>query len=193
MRTVRTFIAVKLPESILDEITRVQGALRTAPGGRAVTWVRPEGIHLTLKFLGDTPEELLPAIYERVEHVGTINKPFNLTVAGIGCFPRINRPRVIWVGLKDEHRSSQRLQRDIDQQMAYLHFPLETRPFQAHLTLGRVRSSALTSEIEMIARTLSSTNVGELGILPVDHLCVIASTLTPSGAVYQTLYRCRLG
>ncbi|MCE5258891.1 MAG: RNA 2',3'-cyclic phosphodiesterase [Chloroflexi bacterium] len=192
MSTVRTFIAAELGKGLMQEIGRVQGLLRAAPGGRAVTWVRPEGIHLTFKFLGDTDEKRLPDVYEAVQHIGSTHPAFTIAVSGLGCFPRVTRPRVVWLGLQDEKHQAQRLQQALDAELASIGFVREDRPFQPHLTLGRVRSSALSSEIEAVGRTAADQQVGQLGILMVDHLCVITSTLTPSGAVYHILYQANL-
>lgn len=192
MNKIRTFIAAKLDETLIQEISHLQSTLREAPGGRAVTWVRPESIHLTFKFLGDIEEVRLPDIYEAVQQACSRQQTFTILVSGLGCFPHINRPRVIWVGLQDDQHRAQRLQQDIEDELARRNYPREDRPFQPHLTLGRVRSSAQSSEVEAIGKTIATHPIGQLGILQVAQVHVIASSLTPSGAVYRTLSTSRL-
>ncbi|MHB9034092.1 MAG: RNA 2',3'-cyclic phosphodiesterase [Anaerolineae bacterium] len=188
MTLVRAFIAAELDESLLGKILVIQDALRAAPGGRAVTWVKPEGIHLTFNFLGDTAEERLPGIYQAVERVCKQHRVMSIPVQDLGCFPRINHPRVIWVGLQDDKHQTQYLQKALENELTSLGFSREERAFQPHLTLGRVRNSALAGEVDALGRTIAAQNIGSLGNLTIETVSVIASTLTPNGAVYRILH-----
>jgi RNA 2',3'-cyclic 3'-phosphodiesterase len=117
---------------------RLQADLKQQLPPKVVRWTNPEGIHLTLKFLGDTPEGKVQAVTQGMLAAAAGFEPFELRVAGFGCFPNPRRARVLWVGVPDLPKPLAGVQRAIDLQMARLDFARETRPFSPHLTLGRV-------------------------------------------------------
>jgi RNA 2',3'-cyclic 3'-phosphodiesterase len=188
MNLVRTFIAAELPVELLLTLKKLQRSLRDAPGGMAVNWVQPEGIHLTFKFLGDVHQDVLPQIYGAMEQVCARLNTCVVQVIRLGCFPNITRPRVVWVGLQDERQELQRIQHMLENELASHNFAREDRAFQAHLTLGRVRNNALSPEVEILGRTIAGYENAVLGQINVDRLYAISSTLTPTGAVYRVLY-----
>ena len=98
---VRAFIAIPLPADLLAQIGRLQRKLEIEVPPRSVKWVRTTGIHLTLKFLGDTPVDKLPAIKSALGAVARYAPPCPFSVSDLGCFPNTNRPRVIWVGVQE--------------------------------------------------------------------------------------------
>jgi 2'-5' RNA ligase len=187
MQTLRTFIAVRLDAELEENLRRVQDRLGDQVAPRTVRWVRPEGIHLTLKFLGDTPlgkvEEVKAALLRAV----TESAPFTFTVAGLGCFPSSRRPRVIWVGLDEPTGALLRLRDAVEAQVAPLGFPTERRPFNPHLTLGRVNRRASKSEVREIGEVVAASMVGHIDEMAVTSLSYIKSDLRPTGAVYTTL------
>ena len=189
MNLIRTFIAAELPGELLQTLGKLQRTLSDAPGGKAVSWVRPEAIHLTFKFLGDVHQDALPYIYAGMEQVCAKQPPFVVQVSGLGCFPNSVRPRVVWVGLQDEHQPLQRIKQALENELASSGFSREDRAFQPHLTLGRVRSSALSSEVVILGRSIASHESAVLGQIHVSQLCAISSTLSPAGAIYRILYQ----
>lgn len=189
MNLIRTFIATELPGELLQTLGKLQRTLNDAPGGRAVNWVRPEAIHLTFKFLGDVHQDALPHIYTGIEQVCAKQPPFVVQVSALGCFPNSARPRVVWVGLQDEHQQLQRIKQILENELSSSGFTREDRAFQPHLTLGRVRSSALSSEVEILGRTIAGYESAALGEIHVSQLSAISSTLSPAGAIYRILYQ----
>ncbi|MHB1354630.1 MAG: RNA 2',3'-cyclic phosphodiesterase [Anaerolineae bacterium] len=187
MNLVRTFIAAELSAELLKTLYKLQRALRDAPGGTAVNWVRLEGIHLTFKFLGDVPSDALPHIYAVIEQVCANYPPFVVQVSGLGCFPNMVRPRVVWVGLQDVQQQLQRIKQVFENELASSGYSREDRVFQPHLTLGRVRSGALSPEVDILGRTISGYESVVLGEIHVSQICAIASTLSPAGAIYRIL------
>jgi 2'-5' RNA ligase len=187
MRTLRTFIAIELDEEVHDNLRHLRDRLagQVAPG--SVRWVRPEGIHLTLKFLGDTPvdkvEEVKAALTQAAAEVG----PFTFTVTGLGCFPNSRRPRVVWVGIQELTGALARLRDAVEEHVAPLGFPTERRSFSPHLTLGRVQRRASKSEVREIGEVVASSSIGIVGEMTVTSVSYIKSDLKPSGAVYTTL------
>lgn len=187
MNLIRTFIAAELSVELLKTLFKLQRTLRDAPGGTAVNWVRPEGIHLTFKFLGDLPSDVLPQIYAVVEQVCENHPPFVVQVSGLGCFPNMVRPRVVWVGLQDEQQQLLRIKQVLENELVSHGYAREDRVFQPHLTLGRVRTSALSPEVDILGRTISGYESVVLGEIHVSQICAISSTLTPAGAIYRIL------
>jgi 2'-5' RNA ligase len=192
MATVRTFIAVELSEDLREELGLLQDELRTQLPPGSVRWVRPEGIHLTLKFLGDTPvgqvDQVKAALAEAAAEVGS----FRVTVRGLGCFPNTRRPRVIWVGLEEPTGALQRLRDAVEAHIAPIGFPTERRRFSPHLTLGRVQRRATSSEVREIGQRVAASAVGLVGEMEAATVSCIKSDLKPSGAVYTTLLETQL-
>lgn len=182
MADIRAFIALEISPEIIARLIAVQRHLRDAAA--QVTWVRPEGIHLTLKFLGNMPEERVPEIIRVLEIAATAQGPFRAGVAGMGAFPNLRRPRVIWAGIAQGAEACCVLAQAVEQQCAALGFPPEERPFSPHLTLGRVKSPVGVERLIALLREHDSEQFGEM---PVTELRLIRSELFPDGARYTTL------
>jgi 2'-5' RNA ligase len=192
MASMRVFVAIALSDEILAALGRVAAQLGQGPGGGAGRWVRPEGIHLTLKFLGEVPTELIEPINATIEKVCRAHVPFSLRLAGLGCFPNARRPRVVWAGVEEETGRLERLQAAVDRELARDGFPREARGFTPHLTLARVRDGATRDESETLGRAVAAYTVGETPSMTVRAVHVIKSDLRPSGAVYTPLYEAPL-
>jgi 2'-5' RNA ligase len=180
----RLFVAVELPSDVLSALTRLQHELqRHVPGG--LRWVRPEGIHLTLKFLGETPRERVPSIQGAISgSVGGI-APHEVALGELGTFGG-RTPRVLWVNLGGETDSLLRLQRRVDSALDGLGYPSEKRPFSPHLTLARVKPEAGREVAEPLAAAVRSVSVPAAAI-PVREVSLMLSKLGPGGAVYRRL------
>ncbi|MFO8101082.1 MAG: RNA 2',3'-cyclic phosphodiesterase [Dehalococcoidia bacterium] len=191
MGETRAFIAIELPKEVKDFLSEVTAGLR--PGReKAVKWVAPEGIHLTLKFLGNIPEEQVVDITNALDKLAREIPSFELNLEGAGAFPNSISPRVIWVGIGGDIPELTNLQRQIERELAPLGFSPDKKAFSAHLTLGRVREKATRQE-----RLELGGAVGELqinGTLPfrVTSISLIKSTLTSSGAIYNQLAKTTL-
>jgi 2'-5' RNA ligase len=190
--TVRTFIAIELDKGLLAGLELVQERLRERVPPRSVRWVRPEAIHLTLKFLGDTPVEQVDAIKAAIVQAAAESQCFDVVAGSVGCFPNARRPRVVWIGLQEPTGALVRLRDRIETRVAPLGFPTEKRPFSPHLTLGRVQRRASKSEVQEIGEVVSASTFGKIGEMAVSNVSHIKSDLLPSGAVYTTLSEARL-
>ena len=177
MAVIRAFIAVQLPVEVKEALGNVSRTLDSQVTRGAVRWVRPEQMHLTLRFLGDTDVQSLPAVQAALDAVATGYKPFTLQLEGIGCFPNARRPRVIWVGLSDDAGHLQPLKVALDERLDPLGWPPEDKPFRAHLTLGRAKD-------ERAAQGVAWTGDVPRLPVPVDAIHLIESRLQPSGPVY---------
>ncbi len=189
---VRTFIAIDLGQEARQALSKLIARLKENPGSCAARWVRSETIHLTLRFLGDVSSEDLPALYRAVQAACIKHGPFEVTLAGLGCFPHTRRPRVVWTGVREDTGQLMALQRDVEKELTRLGYPREARRFTPHLTLARVNKQALAAEIEALGAGVVQANVGVLGMMNVDHVSVMRSDLQPRGAVYTELYRVSL-
>jgi len=191
----RTFIAVELDARLKAALAEAQASLRDPVSPRAVRWVQLEGIHLTLKFLGDTPLDKIEGIKAALARAAGQVAPFTFTVGGVGCFPDLRRPRVVWVGVHEPTGSLARLWQAVESQVAPLGFPTEKRPFSPHLTLGRVQRYVSGSELREIGQVVAASAAdapSSLGEMAVTTVVYIKSDLRPTGAVYTTLFEAAL-
>ncbi len=179
----RIFTAIEPPEEILKKIQHIQLRLRKIIHG-PVNWVRPEGIHLTLKFFGEVAGDVLATISERLEGFARQAKPLKLEVRKIGAFPNLNNPRVVWIGIEGDIAPLSRLQQTIDEGFGDLGYPGEERPFRPHLTLGRIKEPKV---LLGLAGIVEAKEVYDAGGFEAGGLDVIKSDLTPQGARYTRL------
>jgi 2'-5' RNA ligase len=186
MERIRSFIAIELPPPIRAELGSVQEKLKA---GRHpfVKWVDPEGIHLTLKFLGGVDSNLIPEIIKAVTRIAQPAAPFSLQLGGLGVFPGWQRPQVVWVGMGGEVDKLVALQRDIEAALSPLGFAPESRPFRGHLTLGRLRERALPRDKQSFGTWVQSVRFESKLSFEVKALSLMKSQLTPSGAIYTQL------
>ena len=180
---IRSFIAVELPDMIREEIAKVQSVLKRAGGD--VRWVRPESVHLTLKFLGDVEEDAVEPLIEAAARAVAPHPVLDLSLKGIGVFPDRRKLRVVWLGLDGDIESLKLLQKDVEKAAAEFGFDPEKRPFRPHLTLGRVKSGRnrvdLLDQIDTIQPRIIEFTVRDL--------VYFKSVLKPSGAEYTVLGR----
>lgn len=186
MEQIRAFIAIELPDPVKEGLSSLMDRLRPAEHPY-VKWAGTEGIHLTLKFLGNTAQEKVPRIIEAIAEAAQGFSPFEVQIGGLGVFPNLQRPRVIWVAVTGEVERLITLQRGIDQALLPLGFSLEKRSFTPHLTLGRLRERASPGERRSIGELVAATECGEGIHFDVGAVSLMRSTLTPSGAIYSRL------
>ena len=154
--------------------------------GLRARWVRPENIHLTLKFLGNiNPADIDNIGGAMVDAVGNF-ETFNLVAGGLGVFPGINRPRVIWVGLKGQIQVLFAMQRLLEDNLATLGYKKEKRPFKGHLTVGRFKQSVNPNMIRRVLQKFGNIAVEEF---TVRRVIFYKSDLKSTGAVYSQLHQ----
>jgi len=187
MPVYRSFIAMELPEKIqlpLDKISRnLQNKLRILP----IKWVPVNSIHITVKFLGDISAANLIILTDILASEASRHPAFTLSVGGLGAFPNIRRPRVIWVGIQASEDLNA-LQKGIEAGVNELGYPPEDRPFSPHLTLARVSNNATPEMVKQIGSTLVDYQVENLGSFSLTSIHVFRSELNPSGAIYTRLF-----
>lgn len=194
--SVRCFWAVRPPEPNLLQVGQLARALKRplADCGLKVGWVAPAGYHLTLKFLGDVAEGQLGEMTARVgEQLGELARPAapQLTLAGLGVFPGLHRPQVVFLGVASPAAELMDLQARLETCLAELGYPRDPRPFHPHLTLGRVRAaSALAAADQQALQELLQRYPEPQGpAFPVTELVLYESRPTPQGPSYIPLMR----
>lgn len=185
----RLFIAIPLPADVLAALTDVQDALRKHTPPRTVRWVRPEGIHLTLKFLGDVPAAKRDTLQTALGRTVLDHAPFTLATGALGCFPNPTRPRVAWIGIEQDRDALARLRDAVEEHIAPLGYPTEDRPFNPHLTLGRILRDARRSDVQRFGELLTQTERPPEHTWTITGVDLIRSELKPTGAVYTTLFK----
>jgi 2'-5' RNA ligase len=185
----RLFVAVELGDGVRQALSDLQDNLRER-GLERLRWVRGEGIHLTLKFLGDTQEEKVPQISEALSRAVAGTRRHRLSLGRIGTFGG-KRPRVLWVDLVGDTVELASLQADVEKGLSGLGFEREKRRFSPHLTLARVRPETSADMAEAIAKAIESVRAPDTAVL-VSELALIRSTLGPGGAVYNRLMSVQL-
>jgi 2'-5' RNA ligase len=186
MKTVRSFIAIELPEETRKEIGSLQTRLKMNDQNY-IKWVSPDSMHLTLKFLGDIDTAKTGEILEAIEESVAGVSPFRLKISGLGVFPNLKRIQVVWVGISGEINTLRQIQNDIETILAVLGYPEEGREFTPHLTLGRVRYSVPSQDMMKFANIITSTIFEIPGEIIVDSINLIESQLRPSGAIYTKI------
>ena len=183
---IRAFIGVGLPAAVSRALQEVSESLACQWPERSVRWVPAENLHLSLRFLGDTGPDTVPALCAGLDQVASAVAPFQVRLGQVGCFPHRRQPRVLWIELQEEAGQLLPLKGAVDRMLRPLGWGREERQFTPHLTLGRVRSGAALPP-------------GEWGVLPpeldfqVNGMELMESQLTPSGAVYTVLHRALFG
>ncbi len=182
----RTFIAIELPNEVKAALAALQNDLRQARAD--VAWTKPDNLHLTLKFLGEVDAKQISEITNACNDAAVSADSFLLSIKSTGVFPNVKQPKVLWVGLAGAMDKLQSLQRQLDTNLHALGFAKETRGFNPHLTLGRVKSRL--NEAAVRAKLL----MAELPALSftVSELVVMQSQLHPAGSIYTPLAHCQL-
>lgn len=175
----RTFIAIDLESEIRSALAEIK--VRSGFSGRAVRWVRPASIHLTLKFLGDIDARAIPDVTTCMGEASRGVRPFTFRVEGLGCFPDTRRPRVFWAGVQEPEGKLGSLQARLDEALATIGFRKESRAFHPHLTLARFKGRVEGASREDL------TGREFFGEQEASAMILFQSELRPSGAVYTPL------
>ena len=179
----RLFVALTIPPEVKAALGRLRGDLE--PGLPSLRWVRPEGLHLTLAFLGDVGEVRLERLCHALAGCPGATEPFRLEAAGLGVFPHLRSPRIFWAGFHRPPDPLYHLQQSVEGAMEGEGFPRERRAFRSHLTVARVRRPLRRDERELLAACLADHAEKSFGGFTVSRLSLFSSTLLPTGARYQ--------
>lgn len=191
MEYIRSFVAIELPEEVREKLTQLQQALASSRQP-FIRWVKPDGIHLTLKFLGAVPAGDIAAVGSALEEAVLGAVPFRLELESLGVFPNPRRTRVAWVGLGGEVEKLLQLQSQVEKALAPLGFPREARSFTPHLTLARVREDATPVDRQSFGEKVTTARLDTTLSWQVEEVCLMKSQLAPTGAIYSRLATIKL-
>jgi RNA 2',3'-cyclic 3'-phosphodiesterase len=183
---IRTFICIELPDSIKTKLGEIQTEMKTL--GSNVRWTRTDGIHLTLKFLGNVEKQNINQIVEQIAEASRVHSPVEIEVKESGAFPDFKKPRVFWIGVHDPSGALARLQMTIDTKLEKIGFEKENRRFSPHLTIGRVKSH---DGLNATSRALEEMSIEPMAFLA-NQVVVMQSHLQLKGAVYTPLHIIKL-
>jgi len=190
MEAYRLFIAAELPQAVKTALVAAQERLRR--GRPPIRWVAPDAMHLTLRFLGDTSSEQIPAIEQAMRGALAGHTAMTLQLTAIGAFPNAMRPSVVWAGVGGATGALERAQTDLEAGLAAIGIARETRPFHPHLTLGRVQRDANAVALEQLRAALR-----EAPALPPiawlsERIVLFRSELRREGSIYTEIVDCKL-
>jgi 2'-5' RNA ligase len=188
---IRSFIAIELPEAVKKGLQQLQSEL-TLPRYSFVKCVAPEGIHLTLKFLGNISAQKVTEVTGVMEQASQGVIPFKLQITEVGAFPNMRRPRVLWVGIKGDVDKLVGWQQRLDNGLVPLGFAKEARPFTPHLTLARLRENCSPGDTLHFGEMVAGSHVEVDYTFTVTSLNLMRSQLLPTGAVYSSLAEVKL-
>lgn len=176
----RLFVAVHLPDEMKEELyASFSGSVKGRV--RGLRFVPPANVHITLKFLGETDEGLIPSIEEALKAVAEETGLFTMNVGGAGAFPDVKRPRVVWAAVKDGRDELVQLAKAVETALESLGFERERRPFRGHVTVARVKVPAAA---KAVGEVVAANEGRDFGSFEVKGFSLVKSELKPDGAVY---------
>jgi len=183
--SLRVFLGVELSSELRQKLADLQNQLRnTLP---SVNWVRPESIHLTLKFLGDVAPAMVEQLLTALEPFRKSQAPITEEIQGLGVFPHIRRPRILWIGCTGNIPSLLNLVSQIEGALEPLGFPPENKPYHPHLTLARIKhDNSKVGGVLIHSALLEQPR--NMGVLRIDRITLFRSELSPHGAEYNSLW-----
>ena len=181
-QSIRCFIAIEIPEPIQNQLARIQGTLQNQI--QKASWVKPGNIHLTLKFLGDVDPDDLESIREAIGEATNRHRSFSLRIGGVGAFPNLARPRVMWVGVKTGGERVSALAQDINVALSHCGFSFETKKFNPHLTIARLKERI---DLRPYTNQYHQYDRIDGAEMTVDTVALVQSQLHPQGAIYSNL------
>lgn len=186
MDKIRSFIAVELPAELNQFLARLQTRLK-ADNQPRIKWVNPDGIHLTLKFLGNISSAMIDPITQAITDAAQKTVPFKLDVQQLGTFPSLKRVQVVWLGLGGEVAKIKQLHQLLETNLARLGFAAEQRSFKPHLTLARLSNEVSAEERQRFGELIAGTSIKTGTGIKVDSISLIKSQLTTEGAIYSRI------
>jgi len=179
-------VATPIPEDIKREVDKSITTFKPLAGG--ITWVKASNLHFTLRFLGDIPLDSVARLREKLTAALTDTGPFTIDLAGLGCFPDLRRPRVIWIGASGEIEKMKALAETVERVCRECGFGNADKPFAPHLTIGRIKKAG------DLGRLTAALNTAAFRSEPftVDLIVVFKSVLTPAGPIYTPLEKIKL-
>jgi len=186
----RAFIAIELPQDIKNAISRLQSKLKAS--GADVKWVAPSNIHLTLKFLGEIDDKTKDGICILLKEIAARTQIFTIRLGGLGAFPNIRSPRIIWIGLALGHDQTKTIVDELENNLEKYGISRETKPFSSHITIGRIRSPKNMQQLTRGLSEMETKGSEESGEFKAGKITLYKSTLLPQGPIYEVIQEANL-
>ncbi|MBM3244518.1 MAG: RNA 2',3'-cyclic phosphodiesterase [Candidatus Omnitrophica bacterium] len=181
----RAFIAIPIPEQTKKHLLLLQEKLKGY--GADVKWVQTDNIHLTLKFLGEVDEDNLSKVYRAIENAVKETCAFSADIASLGAFPKIDYPKVIWVGIRQGEKETKEIAGLLEEEIEKTGIPKEKREFESHITIGRVRSLKNLKDLSTRLNEFTDYFEGTDMNFMVSKIVLFKSTLSPKGPTYEAI------
>lgn len=181
----RAFIAIDLPKEIKDKLEKIQERLKRIPA--RINWVKPQNIHLTLRFLGEINQDMPDKIIAAIEDTISLEISFQVSLSSISIFPDLGSPRVIWIGVTSGEKETRGIYLHLEEKLKKLGIPRETRQFSAHITLGRIKSVFNRQELTQDLNNSTTIADNENSQFWVRKITLFKSTLTTKGPIYEII------
>jgi 2'-5' RNA ligase len=186
MNMIRTFIAIDTPEEFKPEISKVQYLLKNV--GAEVRWEQEKKFHITLKFLGDVNESIMPGMLSHLDSVLSECSSFELTYGNLGCFPNKKFPKIIWVGAQNSDGNLNKIQSIIEDELISFGFKRENKHFTPHITIGRVKGEKNLRDLVSFMETVTLAP----RTFHINEVVVMKSVLKQLGSEYEILQKIQL-
>ena len=180
--TMRIFLSIELPDNIKKNVANlIEGfKLNLTP----IKWVEPKNLHVTLKFLGWVDDKKTDNLFSLVESAVKDNKPFKVSIGGLGAFPTTKRPRILWIGITDGAENLRKIANSLEENLAKEGYREEEREFSAHITIGRIKEKIDVGTLEKSVKEKEDVN---LGGFEAKYVSIMKSTLTQKGPIYEEI------
>lgn len=182
----RTFIAFNFSPEINEKIAEIIKYLKTQTPDNALKWVAPQNLHMTIKFLGEVPEENIQKVKDIISASLKGISAFEIAVEGMGMYPNTHQPRVIWLGIKGSE-PLRNIHKTLDSALQTAAIPPDKRGLSPHLTIARIRRNTDKLTVQGIGKTLSQFKIDFLGKCTINEIVLYQSVLTPKGPIYTSL------
>lgn len=186
-QNIRCFVAIEIPKTIQNHLISIQDELRKKI--KQASWVKPGNVHLTLKFLGEVNPSHIETIGQTIQQVAVNHSAFSMLIGGMGAFPNLTHPRVIWVGVKVGVTEISALARDINVELSRCGYPFDEKKFNPHLTLARLKSRVNLRPFVDVFRQYDEIDGAKM---TVNEIVLVQSQLYPTGAIHTLLKICAL-
>jgi 2'-5' RNA ligase len=191
MTQLRAFIAIDLPQTTQDSIEKESSRLQNILGKQTIRWTAISNMHLTLKFLGNIPNNHVDFLKQILTQIADSHSAFDLQISGHGSFPSLKLPRVIWLGVQSS-AGLMSMQKNVEEAVTKLGYEKEARAFSPHLTLGRVKQNIPQSDLQKIRTALQMFQLGKIDPARVDSIHLYQSELHSEGSIYTKLFSVKL-
>ena len=182
----RTFIAIKFPPDILTKIDQITSFLTQQTSQAHLKWVKPDNLHLTIKFIGEIHNDTLNSIKEIISETLKRSTTFDISIKGLGMFPNQNQPRVVWLGILNSQPLSE-IHSMLDQALQAVNILSSSQKYSPHLTIARIHRQATPEDARKIGQILANYQVHSLGTFTIDKIHLYRSDLRPEGPLYTPL------